>query len=426
MDSHYKNHPPSSPRQFNQDAQSGRGGSYHQQTMTRSATNAHPSSPRTKVAPPYPNSPNRRVGSPGAGDPRNGYYPQNNSPQQIRSSNPRQQSFPPNDPSGGGPNNGLPGNDVRRLSAPLPHIYHNQRGGRPNNSSPRNDVRRLSAPQMYPQQHANWQQRFVAPPPPPLVETTSERGPVRGGRFVGGSSPPQRFYPRGPAGPRGDMPIPSQSDHLAVERGRTNRPPGRGWVGNRPAPTGVVPGGRGGYNGGRPAAVPAGQPDGGRGPYAPRSQSVPSAIFNNNASGRTDRIGRGTQQGQVRISGTDHPTGNGNSNISKAGFGRSESVLDPSTDPFAKREGKTLLWRNISIKLAGNKLEEDRKLLDGVWGEVPPTETTAVMGPSGAGAPIFFFLFELHLCYRTTNLTSLLFIWSSSSSSQEKLPYSMC
>lgn len=29
--------------------------------------------------------------------------------------------------------------------------------------------------------------------------------------------------------------------------------------------------------------------------------------------------------------------------------------------------------------------EEDRKLLDNVWGEVPEKQTTAIMGPSGAG-----------------------------------------
>lgn len=29
--------------------------------------------------------------------------------------------------------------------------------------------------------------------------------------------------------------------------------------------------------------------------------------------------------------------------------------------------------------------EPDRKLLDDVWGEIPPTETTAIMGASGAG-----------------------------------------
>ena len=33
----------------------------------------------------------------------------------------------------------------------------------------------------------------------------------------------------------------------------------------------------------------------------------------------------------------------------------------------------------------GRKGEEDRQLLDGVWGEVPEKQTTAIMGPSGAG-----------------------------------------
>ena len=33
----------------------------------------------------------------------------------------------------------------------------------------------------------------------------------------------------------------------------------------------------------------------------------------------------------------------------------------------------------------GKNGEEDRKLLDNVWGEVPEKQTTAIMGPSGAG-----------------------------------------
>lgn len=65
---------------------------------------------------------------------------------------------------------------------------------------------------------------------------------------------------------------------------------------------------------------------------------------------------------------------------------RAASVLEPSTDPFAPREGKALVWRNVNMKLTGNgKGKTDRKLLEGVWGEVPPRQTTAVMGPSGAG-----------------------------------------
>jgi hypothetical protein len=57
------------------------------------------------------------------------------------------------------------------------------------------------------------------------------------------------------------------------------------------------------------------------------------------------------------------------------------------TDPFAKREGKTLTWTNVNMTLTGKrgKDEPDRQLLKDVWGEVPVTKTTAIMGPSGAG-----------------------------------------
>jgi len=55
-------------------------------------------------------------------------------------------------------------------------------------------------------------------------------------------------------------------------------------------------------------------------------------------------------------------------------------------DPFAEREGKTLTWKDINMTLAPkNKDEKERKLLDNVWGEVPAKQTTAIMGPSGAG-----------------------------------------
>lgn len=30
---------------------------------------------------------------------------------------------------------------------------------------------------------------------------------------------------------------------------------------------------------------------------------------------------------------------------------RAQSALDRSTDPFAEREGKTLVWRNVNMKL---------------------------------------------------------------------------
>jgi len=70
-----------------------------------------------------------------------------------------------------------------------------------------------------------------------------------------------------------------------------------------------------------------------------------------------------------------------------------ESALDRHTDPFAIRKGKTLVWSNVNMTLSstgadcyGRKSDEpDRKILDDVWGEVPSKETTAIMGPSGAG-----------------------------------------
>lgn len=65
---------------------------------------------------------------------------------------------------------------------------------------------------------------------------------------------------------------------------------------------------------------------------------------------------------------------------------KKSSVLEASEDPFAHREGKTLLWRDINMTLAGKKESDpDVKLLQGVWGEVPDHKTTAIMGPSGAG-----------------------------------------
>lgn len=64
---------------------------------------------------------------------------------------------------------------------------------------------------------------------------------------------------------------------------------------------------------------------------------------------------------------------------------REEVALDPHTDPFAPRVGKTLVWRNINMTLQTKNNEPNRKLLNNVWGEVPKTETTAIMGASGAG-----------------------------------------
>jgi hypothetical protein len=61
---------------------------------------------------------------------------------------------------------------------------------------------------------------------------------------------------------------------------------------------------------------------------------------------------------------------------------KKSSFLDRHDDPFATREVKTLVWRNIKMTLAAKGDEPERKLLQDVWGEVPQRETTAVMGPS--------------------------------------------
>jgi len=59
-------------------------------------------------------------------------------------------------------------------------------------------------------------------------------------------------------------------------------------------------------------------------------------------------------------------------------------VLPVRADPFAVREGKTLTWRDVNMRVSKKK-QPDIKILDGVWGEVPSMYTTAIMGPSGSG-----------------------------------------
>eukprot|EP00980_Cylindrotheca_fusiformis_P027769 scaffold22559_cov111-Cylindrotheca_fusiformis.AAC.8 len=92
--------------------------------------------------------------------------------------------------------------------------------------------------------------------------------------------------------------------------------------------------------------------------------------------------------GTVRDRDMEHGSANTEQEIdqSKVLKTRNSSMLPSSEDPFAYREGKTLLWRDINMTLAGKKDSgPDIKLLDGVWGEVPEERTTAIMGPSGAG-----------------------------------------
>jgi hypothetical protein len=64
-------------------------------------------------------------------------------------------------------------------------------------------------------------------------------------------------------------------------------------------------------------------------------------------------------------------------------YDKGSPVVDIRGDPFAERDGKTLTWTNVNMKLAGKKKsgEPERDLLDNVWGEVPAKQTTAIMGP---------------------------------------------
>ena len=63
----------------------------------------------------------------------------------------------------------------------------------------------------------------------------------------------------------------------------------------------------------------------------------------------------------------------------------SKEVLN-NADPFAKRQGRSLRWKNVDMTLHSNsKSSEPRRLLDNVWGHVPIGQTTAIIGPSGAG-----------------------------------------
>eukprot|EP00980_Cylindrotheca_fusiformis_P029569 scaffold23516_cov127-Cylindrotheca_fusiformis.AAC.1 len=90
-------------------------------------------------------------------------------------------------------------------------------------------------------------------------------------------------------------------------------------------------------------------------------------------------------QGKNRSPVTDEtPLDVDNGSETKSLSSQKSAILPAAEDPFAYREGKTLLWRDINMTLAGKKNSEPVKLLEGVWGEVPEQKTTAIMGPSGA------------------------------------------
>jgi hypothetical protein len=56
-----------------------------------------------------------------------------------------------------------------------------------------------------------------------------------------------------------------------------------------------------------------------------------------------------------------------------------------STDLFRPREGRDLVWHNMTVSFSVKAKQGggSRKIVDGVWGRVPAKQVTAIMGPSG-------------------------------------------
>lgn len=55
------------------------------------------------------------------------------------------------------------------------------------------------------------------------------------------------------------------------------------------------------------------------------------------------------------------------------------------TDPLEPREGRDLVWRNVSMTLNAKRSKSQKKILSNVFGEVPRGQVTAILGPSGSG-----------------------------------------
>jgi len=61
------------------------------------------------------------------------------------------------------------------------------------------------------------------------------------------------------------------------------------------------------------------------------------------------------------------------------------AVPENSLSTFDLCEGKQMSWRNVNMTLRQTKENEEKKLLDNVYGRVANRGVTAIMGPSGSG-----------------------------------------
>ena len=78
----------------------------------------------------------------------------------------------------------------------------------------------------------------------------------------------------------------------------------------------------------------------------------------------------------------------------------------------------------MTLKAKGSGSQQaERKLLNSVWGEVPPGEITAIMGPSGAGEFSIFPFFHWHAIHFFANSSQMLMLCSFVSLLQAKHRY---
>jgi ABC-type lipoprotein export system ATPase subunit len=69
-------------------------------------------------------------------------------------------------------------------------------------------------------------------------------------------------------------------------------------------------------------------------------------------------------------------------------------------DPFQQRQGKTLVWRNVNMRVK----DKGKQILNNVWGRAS-NETTAILGPSGSGKTSLLNILAGRITTRTANLT---------------------